>query len=121
MVQSVLSSSQEQMIFLLRAAATSHLDPFSQVINLALVSHFSLARTRLEPSISPAMEQAQSPPTADAVKPSQSRTLRSRLGEDVTVQNADSLLLLCCLVSGLTDSTIYIGRNHSVNGPSWLL
>ncbi|MCJ1468040.1 hypothetical protein MMC07_006666 [Pseudocyphellaria aurata] len=59
------------------------------------------------------MEPLQSP-TADAVKPSQNRTIQNHLGEDVTVTNTDSLLLLCCLVSGLIDSTIYNGRNLSV-------
>lgn len=63
-------------------------------------------------------EQAPSPPTADAVKLSTNGSLRSRLGENVSAQNADLLLLLCCLVSGLIDSTIYNGRNHSTNGPS---
>lgn len=64
------------------------------------------------------MEPAQSPPPAEAVKLSKKRTLQSHLGEDVAVQNADSLLLLCCLVSGLIDSTIYNGRDHSVKGLS---
>lgn len=59
------------------------------------------------------MEQLQSP-TADSVKPSKNRTIQNHLGEDVAVKNADSLLLLCCLVSGLIDSTIYNGRNLSV-------
>lgn len=88
-------------------------------IKIALFcEEISAVWTVIETEHLPIMEQAPSTPTADAVKLSTNRSLRSRVGENFSAQNVDLLLLLCCLVSGLIDSTIYNGRNHSTNGPS---
>jgi hypothetical protein len=55
-----------------------------------------------DPDIEPAA-------ASDATKPSSGVRLRRHLETEVNTHHADLLLLVCCFLSGLVDSTIYNG------------
>lgn len=44
------------------------------------------------------------------------KTLRKHFRAEISIHHVDRLLLLCCLVSGLMDSTIYQGEIFTANG-----
>lgn len=51
-------------------------------------------------------------PSASEIPPKKQRTaqIQHYLGADVSTNRVDVLMLVCCLISGFIDSTIYFGQ-----------